>query len=296
MDNILHFEKGPIKNKIYRIIVAGETGVGKTYFSLSFPGKTIVVDFENRLSHLTPYYSIDYIRVSDVSDLSYLIKNIKTITKDYDNIVIDSLTSYYNIIQISRMKPGTKENLEMYDWLYVKNNIKELLTALWSANKNIIAISQIKENDKGEQSLDIERNVPFTFDTIVRLELDEKNKRYLKVLKDAYGLKIGSIIPPDPKYFIDVDKAEEPSHKKVMRIFSGSEVTAQKENTNIITDEIKKAIKELNHELGYSDEQLLVSIKRNYNVESIDLLNENQLNEIYNKLSDLKATKDLKSA
>jgi len=97
-------------DKNFRALLVGPTGRGKTIAASSWPGKTLIIDFDNRHKPIIDWYPdrLDEIEVEVITPLNYWdtfhpLVNRLTTANPYQNIVIDGITSLSNTTVVMQM-------------------------------------------------------------------------------------------------------------------------------------------------------------------------------------------------
>lgn len=208
----------------------GETGSGKSIFSLTFP-KVACIDSEAGVAHyegkdITINNGNTYnnlVLVDNTSDLDELESDLDLfLNGEYDGKIetlsIDSETKFYGTMQVgaqeveenrARRKGGNEDdaNISQRSWGRIKIlNLKLQQTKIDLSTKGVHIVSIAQATDerdkKGENVIgikpDMHKSVKFDYDTILEFytkEIDGEIHYYAKVLKDRTNVtKRGDII------------------------------------------------------------------------------------------------------
>lgn len=227
------FRKPATKLVGAKVLVMGETGVGKSVFALSFP-KAYALDSEAGLSHYeNGVFGANLLGVAntaDFNDLSDAIDEIGDMVEEDEGavgtLIIDSETKIYNNLTDSALtveeKKARKAGRDVMDsavsmrgWGRVKavaQRLSALKIDLSAKGVNIISVSQIddikvKNGDNfvkvGEKPV-MQKGSEYDYDIVIKLftEKDATGKTYYKgeIRKDRTGVtQVGQIID-NPSY------------------------------------------------------------------------------------------------
>ena len=103
-------DKVPV-DKNFRALLIGPTGRGKTIAAASFPGKTLVIDFDNRHKPIIDWYPerLGEISVEVIYPLNYwttfkpLIDDLESGKQRFDNVLLDGITTMSNTTVVMQM-------------------------------------------------------------------------------------------------------------------------------------------------------------------------------------------------
>lgn len=203
-----------------KVLVYGNSGAGKTVFSCSFPGPTLLLDFDGKADSAASFYADDRERLEqiDVRDLSARmqedpIEEFKKIIREelipnqsngkfpYRTLILDSLTtfSYLTLKHIVRVNKGIKAvqtsagsqpGLQHYGIL--RREFNELIPGLLSLPCNVVMLGHI-DTKKDELTGELVRGplmdgafaqqLPIYFKEVYRAFV-EKDKHLLQTKSD----------------------------------------------------------------------------------------------------------------
>jgi len=217
------------RRKPLKILLFGDSGVGKTFFALqSTPGRILVFDAESGtdLYEGREGFDFDYwvddegLKTASIRELNKCIDYLESPEgrQKYETFVIDPISDIWENLQAQRMdykeqmaiKKGKKdeftneteiEAFNQKDWADLKKLYKSLMLRLKNLPQNIILIakekevSEVKPNGEvvrtGEYTFDAEKGTKYAVDFIVRLVYDEKtDKRYAIAIFDKVVNKL----------------------------------------------------------------------------------------------------------
>lgn len=181
------FQKPTESKKRLKALVYGPTGCGKTITGLQFPNPA-VIDGERGTEHYGDHfnYVVDYTSscdalMSNVSDLMEDPGDIKTLMIDPMTAFMDNLqTSWTRKLQLKKGNPDYE--LQPADHGPLKQRRKEIIDKILSLDMNIVCTAKIKAKYKkvGSNFMtpdgwkpDLPEEVPYMFDTIIRIEISE---------------------------------------------------------------------------------------------------------------------------
>lgn len=170
---------------LIKLLFYGPPGVGKTVFACSFPGKSLVFDFDKKISSAARFYSkdqakLDSIEVVDMKNgltgdpMDVMMKEIQVLASyqqkgEYpiQNLIVDSITTFSAAVlaHIVRTNPGikrveTRQGMQpgMQDYGILKREFTRLIPGLLSLDLNVIMLAH-ESIDKDELTGEIIRGV-----------------------------------------------------------------------------------------------------------------------------------------
>lgn len=209
-----------------KFLATGESGSGKSYFTLTFP-RIGAIDSEVGLAHYEnreieiggkKYKNLEF--VDNTADLDEIESDLDDILNgEYDDKIdtfaVDSETKIYNNMttgateETERKAKLTGKNADQRKmWAIVKminHKTQQAKITLSAKGKHIVSVAQgkyTKDDDTGvvEWKIDAHSSLKFDYDTVLRFftEKDKKTgvvKYYAEVLKDRSEVtKVGDII------------------------------------------------------------------------------------------------------
>lgn len=195
------------RKKPIKLLVFGDSGVGKTHFLLSAP-KALVCDteggtdlFEGRKGfNFSVWEDDDGCKTTSVKETRKAMSYIQTAQgrKDYETFCVDPYSAIWDDIQIQRQ--DYKETKRKYstdneadvtaftqsDWMVVKRLHKSIVIEMVNLPANVIVACREKEvvetlpngdmKKTGEYTYDGEKNMKYLFDIVLRIFIDPKTK------------------------------------------------------------------------------------------------------------------------
>lgn len=206
------------RKKGLKILVYGQTGVGKTSFALSFP-RIVLVDSEDGASwyEATAKNLVGILDTQSYDDLEDALDQLEDNTDELDTFVVDSETKIYENIQealqsVEESRAARKgrdvldANLSMRSWGKIKQLASRLQNAkirLASQGVNVISIAQSVDvmEDAGNgtrvkvgEKPNMSKNAAYDYDVVLRLFIKD-GKYYGQVEKDrTKTVPLGKII------------------------------------------------------------------------------------------------------
>ena len=196
------FQKAVTVEKRLKLFLWGDSGAGKTTLALQFP-KPVVIDMEGGADLYGDDFKFDVLRAVTADQVAEAVDWLLANSHDYRTLIVDPVTVYWDALQrkwsdifLQRNKTSKGYRHEFYDlqpkdWMTLKSEFKELIRKLISLDMNVILTARQKTQYKegsfmvaiGE-TFDGEKTLPYLFDTIVRLFVDEKGRHMGVCLKD----------------------------------------------------------------------------------------------------------------
>lgn len=204
-----------------KLLLFGDSGVGKTIFATSFPTPIYVADFDQKISSAAQFFKgqarlseIDYDSYGAEGPNDYPVERfnmkmgqLRDMAKKgdlkYKTIVVDSLTTFGDeaMRYLMKLSPGVKRmsvngmNVpSMADYGVARNFFKQFITQLISLPANIIVTAHI-EVTKDEATGEIMRTpmlagklkgeLPIYFEEVWRAYTDKDGKRWAQTASDS---------------------------------------------------------------------------------------------------------------
>lgn len=219
----------------FKLLILGEPGVGKTILATSFPGPTLVLDFDKKVDSAALFYKsnpeiLNNIEVEDLSpslthdpieELNKIIDNKlipqqRTGKMEYKTIILDSITTFSRatLNHIVKTNPGikrvtTKQGVQpgIQDYGILRREFAKLIPGILSLPCNIIMTAHVnvtKDDITGEivrgpvMDGSFSQELAVYFKEVWMLNVD-KGKRLAQTQSD-YKYKCRSQIPglPNP--------------------------------------------------------------------------------------------------
>lgn len=139
------------KNKDWRIMIYAKPGTGKTSLVHHLSGKTLVLDMDDSSKVLAGLENVDIIsfdRVHPHEFITDFIKEAPEIIKDYDNLVIDNISSFERdwFVERGRSSKNGISN-EIQDYSQWTNYFARIMTSIYFF-KNINILVTAWENQR----------------------------------------------------------------------------------------------------------------------------------------------------
>lgn len=196
------FQKAQVAKKRLKLFLWGDSGVGKTTQALQFPSP-VVIDMESGTDLYGEAFPFDVLKATTADEAMEAVDWLLTNPHEYRTLVIDPVTIYWEALQqkwsdifLKRNKGSKGYKYEFYDlqpkdWMTLKAEFKTLIRKLVALDMNVIVTAREKTKYKegsfmvaiGE-TFDGEKSLPYMFDTIVRMYVDEKGRHMGACLKD----------------------------------------------------------------------------------------------------------------
>ncbi|PGS81656.1 DNA-binding protein [Bacillus cereus] len=129
------------RTDLWRVLLYGTAGLGKTSAIKGLSGKTLVLDLDGSSRVLSGLKNVDVIefdRNNPTQAMNDFLKEVNDVLPDYINLVIDNITSFQSdwfVEQGKKSHNGISNELQHYGtWT---NYFLRLLTALYSLPVNI---------------------------------------------------------------------------------------------------------------------------------------------------------------
>ena len=137
----------PLTDRLIRILVYGEPGIGKTTFGMTAP-KPLLIDCDGGIDRVSPAFRSDFIQVSKWKDISSILEDKDV--EPYESLVIDTAGKALEYLAIEIIKDnyklGTKTGgLSLQGYGALLNSFTAFLRRATVKKKNIIFIAHNKE-------------------------------------------------------------------------------------------------------------------------------------------------------
>jgi hypothetical protein len=223
-------KKAQKTKKPLKILIYGQSGVGKTHFALfATPGQTLVFDMEGGTDLFEGRVDFDFwtddegYKTQSYRELRKCIDYLKTPEgRQYKTFIVDPVTLIWTLLQQERQdykegrvtrQKANETDLETFttrDWNIVKKMHKGAIDELSALPQNVILVAREKDvvemkNGEpvktGEFTYEGEKNTIYAVDFALRLVVDKKSRKRVVIIdKDRSGhYETGSVIP-DPSF------------------------------------------------------------------------------------------------
>jgi len=213
------FSKPRMEKRGIKILVYGGTGVGKSWFALTFP-RVAVIDTEDGTSMYQDNPNmVQRLVTTSAVDIEDAIVELKDdLINEFDTVVVDSETKMYENLQHSALvvverrarksgRDAFSEGLSLKEWGKIKlihKRINSRLIELAGYGKNVIMITQLSDEKQkmgdefvkiGEKPNGI-KGIEYDFDIVMKIYIDkDTNQRYGVIEKDRTSTyQIGDIV------------------------------------------------------------------------------------------------------
>ena len=288
------FHRARSLEKRLKLLLWGDSGVGKTTLALQFP-KPVVIDLEGGADLYGEAFDFDVLRASTPDEVMDAVEWLLTHPHGYRTLVIDPITVYWDALQkkwsdiFLKRNKGTKgHKFEFYDlqprdWMTVKAEFKDLVRKLIALDMNVIVTARQKvQYADGAfmraigETFDGEKSLPYLFDTIVRLYRDDKGRFLGECLKDrANKLPLGEF---------------EVSYARFEALFGKKALARKARPTPMASDEQHRQIREHIARFGLSPSQVAMALSA-YGAEGLDDLTEDSARVILAKFESALASR-----
>lgn len=185
-----------------KLLLWGDSGVGKTTLSVRFPG-AVVIDMEAGTEHYGGVFTFEVLKATTADEVMAAVDWLLTHEHAYRTLVIDPITIYWDALQakwhqvfLQRNKGGKGHRGDYYelqprDWVTLKSEFKELVRKLIALDMNVIVTARQKAlySDAGfmrivGETFDGEKSLPYLFDTILHLYRGDGGQFMAENIKD----------------------------------------------------------------------------------------------------------------
>lgn len=137
------------RTQYWRVLLYGKPGLGKTSAVKGLSGRTLVLSLDNSHKVLSGIPNIDVRTIDDeglesfnrnepIEDINIFLKELDVVISDYDNLVIDNVTSFQSDWLIERgrsSKGGIRNEIQDYgDWT---NYFLRIMTKIYGLPINV---------------------------------------------------------------------------------------------------------------------------------------------------------------
>ncbi len=282
------FKKAEASDRRIKAFFWGDAGSGKTVLALQFP-KPVMIDLEGGSVLYRASRKFEVMDATTADEVMEAVNFLLAGNHDYRTLIIDPITIYWQALQakyseifLRRNKGSKGYRFEFYDfqpkdWLTIKAELKMLVRKLIALDMNVIVTAHQKTKYKeGEmmvsagETFDAEKGLPFMFDVIVQLYVDEKGRHFGKTIKDR-----SEKLPKDPF----------PMEYALFERMFGAEALGRKAKAvEFATDEQKEQIRTFIQSSGMTSEQVSARLA-DYGATTVDDLTKAKAAEIIKKIS-----------
>lgn len=132
--------------KNVRMMLYGQSGVGKTTFALSSPG-TLLLDFDNGVHRLENQHRTDVVQVRTFQDV---LEVLQEDLSEYKTVVVDTIGKMldYIIIHICG-----KKQPRIQDWGRINQTFSDFNRALYHSGKNVVYVAHRDVRKEGDENV-----------------------------------------------------------------------------------------------------------------------------------------------
>jgi hypothetical protein len=196
------FKGATQKDKRLKLMVWGDSGVGKTTLALQFPNPA-VIDLEGGTDWYGTDFEFDVLPANTPDLIMDSIDYLLFEKHEYKTLIIDPITVYWESLQkkwsdiLLKRNPRSKGfkhefyDLQPKDWMTVKAELKAFIRKLTMLDMSVIvtAREKTKYDDGGYmkaigETFDGDKSLPYMFDTVLRLYINGKGQHVGIQLKD----------------------------------------------------------------------------------------------------------------
>jgi phage nucleotide-binding protein len=201
-DSILNRIKTPnelVEQQGAKLLVYGESGVGKTTLCQTAPGKTLVVSMESGLLSIKDAPNLDAIEVKEASEIEQIAELLENKTLDYDTVCLDSVTEMAEIL-LSQEKAKSKDPRRAYGEV-IEVMIKTMRRFRDLPMHVVFIAKQSRERDESSGMFHYQpmmvgaklpTQIPYFFDEVLVLRtFDDENEKGETVTSRWLQTKIG---------------------------------------------------------------------------------------------------------
>jgi len=135
--------------------IAGNNGVGKTTWAVSFPD-ALIADLENGSLHIETN-RIGPDKITDLQSFRNLLSELKTSNHSYKTFVIDSVEALESLVHVSICKEGNVDSIEKYEsgfgkgYVRAREIMREIMLDLQALQRKgmtsiLVAHTQVKQH------------------------------------------------------------------------------------------------------------------------------------------------------
>lgn len=274
------FQKAKSLEKRLKLFLWGDSGVFKTTIALQFP-KPAMIDLEGSADLYGDVFDFAVLKATTFEQVMSTIEWLSTQRHDFRTVVIDPFTVLWEALQkkwsdlfLLRNKGSKGYRHEFYDmqpkdWMTLKAELKEFIRKLIALDMNVVVTARQKPQYKEGSfmvamgdTFDGEKSLPYLFDTIVHLYIDENGRHMGKCLKDR-----SHKLPLEP---FELPKEPLEARYKVFENYFGKQALSKKSKPIVlITPELKTKIEQSIAQLGMTPDHVEKRLAT-YGVETLD--------------------------
>ena len=283
------FKKAKNLKRRIKVFFWGDSGVGKSTLALHFP-RPVVIDMESGTDLYGEDFNFDVLHATNADEVMESVEWLLHNQHEYCTLIIDPITVYWEALQkkwsdifLLRNKGSKGYKHDYYDiqpkdWLTIKGELKDLVRKMLTLDMNVIVTAREKTKYKDGsfmvpigETFDGEKSLPYMFDTVVRLYMDEQGQYMGRCLKDR-SKKL-------PKEDFEC------SYQLFEQCFGKETLSRQARPVEYATEEQKVKITDYIQLVGMTPEQVAIRLAA-YDADSLDNLTLENAEVIISKLEE----------
>jgi len=214
--------RAPVQSgKRVKCLVYGPSGVGKTYFALTAPGRVAVIDTEGGTSFYAErpgLSAFDVLPTKTFAQVEAAVAYLRANPAEYATLVIDPVTVIYQVLQDAaqqrraEIRNNPDADMEQLDWQRVKRAYTRLMNDLVNLPLNVVVTAReadLTEERKGPNGRpervkvgfkpEAEKSTTYHFDAVLRLVPAAKGREAV-IEKDRTGANALGARIPNPSF------------------------------------------------------------------------------------------------
>lgn len=196
---------------LMKLLLFGDSGVGKTYLALTIPygGKVALLDSERGSNYLAKNPAIpafDVLKTVDYRDFTNALNFLSFDKHEYAAVVIDPISVLWNVIVAAGS--DLDKVTTMRQWQIIKRKMDGIYRQIANLPIHVTVIARAKDEYANEEKVgvkaDAEKTLAYLFDVVLQLGITKAGVRQAEVIKDRTDTFKKRYVDISPESFLPI--------------------------------------------------------------------------------------------